>query len=186
MGRWSWSNRNTVEDCKSIDIPWLSRHGYFGGFKTGGIAWKNAAGEVISSIGIQVSVDERNFGGNYVRLFYTQTNNFTNEKTELDYKVELITTPCNFGGVRYWFICPLVINGRPCGRRVGKLYLPPGGKYFGCRHCYNLTYRCQKEHDSRVDALIKNPEMLLSQIKDRDLKRALLAVKAYFKMVGRM
>jgi len=151
MGRWSWSNRNTVEDCKSIDIPWLSRHGYFCGFKTGGIEWKNAAGEVISSIGIQVSVDER-----------------------------------NFGGVRYWFICPLVINGRPCGRRVGKLYLPPGGKYFGCRHCYNLTYRCQKEHDSRVDALLKNPEMLLSQIKDGDLKGSLLALKAYFKMAGRM
>lgn len=61
-----------------------------------------------------------------------------------------------------------------------------GGKYFGCRHCYNLTYRCQKEHDSRVDALIKNPEMLLSKLKDGDLKSSLLAIKAYFKMAGRM
>jgi hypothetical protein len=32
-----------------------------------------------------------------------------------------------------------------CGRRVGKLYLPPGGKYFGCRHCYNLTYTSSNE-----------------------------------------
>jgi len=37
-----------------------------------------------------------------------------------------------------------------------------------------------------VDALIKNPEMLLSQIKDGDLKGSLLALKAYFKMAGRM
>jgi hypothetical protein len=34
---------------------------------------------------------------------------------------------------------------------VGKLYLPPGGRYFGCRHCYNLTYTsCQesRKYDS--------------------------------------
>jgi hypothetical protein len=28
---------------------------------------------------------------------------------------------------------------------VGKLYLPPGGRYYGCRHCHELTYtRCQE------------------------------------------
>jgi hypothetical protein len=30
---------------------------------------------------------------------------------------------------------------------VGKLYLPPGGRYYGCRHCYDLTYTsCQESH----------------------------------------
>ncbi|MFC1715622.1 hypothetical protein ACFL6S_18275 [Candidatus Poribacteria bacterium] len=160
MGRPSWSDRKTVEQCKSIDIPWLNRHGYFCGLKTGGMQWKNALGDVIGSISIQVSVDEEFHGGKYVRFFYTQTKNSTQEKTELDYKVQLVTTPCNFGGVRYWFICPLVVSGKPCNRRVANLYLPPGSKYFGCRHCYNLTYRCQKEHNKRVDAIIKNPELL--------------------------
>jgi hypothetical protein len=38
-------------------------------------------------------------------------------------------------------------GGPPCGRRVGKLYLPPCGRYFGCRHCYRLTYTsCQESH----------------------------------------
>lgn len=32
-----------------------------------------------------------------------------------------------------------------CHRRVGCLYLPPGGNYFGCRHCYDLTYRSSQE-----------------------------------------
>jgi len=147
MGRWSWSDRKTVEECKSIDAFWLNREGYFCGFVRGSIQWKNALDEVTGSIGIEISVDEESLEENYVRLFYTQTNNFTKEKTELDYKVELVTTPCTFGGIRYWFICPLVVNGRPCGRRVGKLYLPPGGKYFGCRYCYNLTYRsCKESH----------------------------------------
>jgi len=44
------------------------------------------------------------------------------------------------------------VNGRGCGRRVGKLYLPPGGRYFGCRQCHDLTYTsCQESH--RYDRL---------------------------------
>ena len=38
-------------------------------------------------------------------------------------------------------------GGRSCGRRVGKLYLPPGGRYYGCRYCHELTYTsCQESH----------------------------------------
>ena len=41
----------------------------------------------------------------------------------------------------------LLAGGGPCGRRVGKLYLPPGGRYYGCRHCHRLTYSsCQDSH----------------------------------------
>ena len=60
-------------------------------------------------------------------------------------KVQLTTTSCNFGGVRYWFICPLSINGIYCGRRIGKLYCAPGTNYYGCRHCYNLSYESRNE-----------------------------------------
>jgi hypothetical protein len=62
----------------------------------------------------------------------------------LDYRVRLVTTRPRFGGLRWWFVCLLIVNGRPCSRRVGKLYLPPHGRYFGCRHCHDLTYAtCQ-------------------------------------------
>jgi len=41
----------------------------------------------------------------------------------------------------------LTVNGVACNRRVGKLYLPPGGRYFGCRACYDLAYRSsQRAH----------------------------------------
>ena len=33
----------------------------------------------------------------------------------------------------------------PCGRRVGTLFLSSGGKYFGCRHCYDLSYESRNE-----------------------------------------
>ena len=185
MGRWSYSNRDVVEDCKTIDIPWLSRHGYLPGFKTGGITWNNGFSGAKSSIGIEVSANRERYRGNHLRLIYTQTDFYTKEKTDLDYKVELVTTPCNFGGVRYWFICPLTVNGRSCDRRVAKLYMPPGSRYFGCRHCHNLTYRCQKEHNKKVDALLKNPammDMVGDMAEAGNLKAALLITKAFFRL----
>jgi len=67
----------------------------------------------------------------YVRFTYTQADPEGNKK-EFDYKVPLTTTPCNFGGWRYWFKCQF------CQRRVGVLY--KRGDYFACRHCQYLTY----------------------------------------------
>jgi hypothetical protein len=54
--------------------------------------------------------------------------------------VGLTTTRPPFGGLRWWFCCPLEADGRPCGRRVHKLYLTVGATLFGCRHCHRLTY----------------------------------------------
>jgi len=61
--------------------------------------------------------------------------------------IPVTTTPCFYGGVRYWFLCPAVTDGLLCENRVGVLYLPPGGTIFGCRQCHDLTYEsCQKSH----------------------------------------
>jgi hypothetical protein len=65
----------------------------------------------------------------------------------VDYAVGLTTTRQRFGGLLWWFLCPLASQGGACGRRVGKLYLPPRGRYFGCRQCHGLTYTsCQESH----------------------------------------
>ena len=56
----------------------------------------------------------------------------------VDCIVRLVSTRPNYGGRRWWLLCPLV------GRRAAKLYLPPGGKLFGSREAYGLTYAfCQ-------------------------------------------
>ena len=57
-------------------------------------------------------------------------------------------TPCNYGGRRFWFICMI------CGRRVAVIYLKL--KYFACRHCHDLTYRCSQEADSRFNKFFQN------------------------------
>ncbi len=49
-------------------------------------------------------------------------------------------------------MCPGVVNGVPCGRRVAKLYLKH--RYFLCRHCHNLTYASRQE-TGQIGALHK-------------------------------
>jgi hypothetical protein len=47
-------------------------------------------------------------------------------------------------------ICPIVRRDGGPPRRVAKLYLPSGGKYFGSREAYGLTYTsCQESGKSR-------------------------------------
>ncbi len=143
MGRYYWDKKDTVEDCRSVSISFLKKHGYFHcyGYRSGRIFWTNSFGEETGSIGIAVDVTD----GPYVKFNYTVTDRSSGEKTDYDYKVKLTTTPCNFGGVRYWFICPLSKNGLYCGRRVAKLYKAPGANYFGCRYCYDLSYESRNE-----------------------------------------
>ncbi len=179
MGRWSHSSRLTTEDCKSISVKFLKDHHYFDveGIRHGGMNWSRG-GVKTGSISFTVSTIE---GDEYIRFLYTQTDNHSGEKTDLDYKVRLTSTPCHFGGRRWWFVCPLVVNGRDCNHRVGVLYLG-GGKYFGCRQCYNLTYRSSKEHDKRVDWLRKHPEVFESYLKSNDLNKHHLLLKARFRL----
>ena len=44
----------------------------------------------------------------------------------LDYKIRLVTTIPNYGGRRWWFICPSSRDDGGPPRRMAKLYLPPG------------------------------------------------------------
>jgi len=136
MGRYYWSKKEEADNLHKVEIWWLKKYGYLEKhcWKSGGIKWTNNWSGKESSIGFNVSLFEEE---QYIEFHYTRTKD-DGEKENLDYKVPLTTTPCYFGGVRYWFICPWYANGIYCGRRVGVLYL--GGKYFACRHCYNLTY----------------------------------------------
>lgn len=83
------------------------------------------------------------------------------ESEDVRIPVRLQTTPTQFGGERWWFTCPLVVNGIACNRRVGKLYLPPRAKYFGCRTCHGLTYQSSQEAHKmkRLPALNKQGQI---------------------------
>lgn len=132
-------SKSEADGVKKISTSFLKRNGYFNGWRSGTITWTRGYDEHKSSVGIEVSTLN---GNDYLRIYYTQTDNYSGEKKDFDYKIPLTTTPCRFGGKRYWFICPWCKNGVYCGKRVGTLY--KDGDYFACRHCYDLTYSSRK------------------------------------------
>ena len=131
-----WSNR--------LRIFWLKKNGYLpigGGWQYGGIKWTYGMSGNESSVSFTITTNGSE--GDNIKLQYTHTNRETDETENMDYRVELATTPCNYGGKRYWFICPLTKNEKYCGRRVGVLFRI--GKWYGCRHCGNIAYAKQFE-----------------------------------------
>lgn len=79
---------------------------------------------------------------------------FNRQGIERSQDIRLRWTPCNYGGMRPWFLCP------DCTRRVAKVYLPEtmylrGNAYtqgtlvywFKCRYCYDLTYLQRQQRD---------------------------------------
>jgi hypothetical protein len=156
--RWGWhSKKDTVEDCLLLNVNQLIQNRKLkdGLHIFGGWEWKNSySGEVTSSIGYELNTTDSYYC--WLRLHYTMKN--TQER--IDFKVRLVTSRPNFGGLRWWFICPLIINGEACNRRVSKIYSPPSSRYFGCRHCHDLTYTSSQDSDKRVNWLRKNPAAL--------------------------
>ncbi|MCP4481335.1 MAG: hypothetical protein GY817_00705 [bacterium] len=174
MGRYPYSNRMTVEESKSLSTKFLKKHNYFCGLNSGVVTWSRSGNKTGS---ISIKVDVLNKENAFIQFQYTQTDRTTDKKSEIDYKAKLVSTSCYYGGVRWWFRCPLVINGKQCNRKVGVLYLG-NGKYFGCRHCYNLIYESSKTHDKRLDYLLKNPGMFYSYLSSNKPSKQLLAMKA--------
>ena len=148
-GRWGYHRKATiVEVCRVLDLGKIARKGEFVPWYTGSVSWSRGE-EVVASIGYTVRPAGE---GLILQLSYRWTHAGEAEE-DVELPIRLETTPLHFGGRRWWGNCPLVVNGQACNRRVGKLYLPPADRYFGCRHCHQLTYRSVQEHDKRVDFL---------------------------------
>jgi hypothetical protein len=119
-GRWyRWSKKDTTDDYLSLDITTFAKSVDLDRWLMGSWRWTWSNGRE-SSISYIVEPGRRG-----VRLQYTSSGQ------EYDYLVPVVKTQPNYGGVRYWWLCP------SCGRRVRILY---GGSIFACRRCHNLTY----------------------------------------------
>ena len=136
---WRWQRKkDTVEQSLALGMKDLRKRLFTGA--AGTLTWTWASGGK-SRIGFYVtgSADRPT-----VHLHYRWR-----DTEDVNIPVRLQATPTQFGGRRWWFICPLIVRGIACNRRAGKLYLPPGAKYFGCRKCHDLTYRsCQEAHQT--------------------------------------
>jgi hypothetical protein len=136
---WRGSKKATVDESLALSASSLVRKkALVAGARTSGTwGWSYPGEGVHATIGYDADASDPDNA--WLRLHYRVNDE------PVDYKVRLVTTKPNYGGLRWWFICPLVrVDGGP-PRRVGKLYLPSGAKYFGSREGYGLTYTsCQE------------------------------------------
>jgi hypothetical protein len=123
----------TVEGCLPLDANRWARAGILavGGSASGDWQWTYPSGEKFV---VHYDADTQDPDQASVWLSYAWVWTATGRQESAAYTVSLITTRPHFGGLRWWFLCPLSVEGRPCCRRVGKLYLPPAGRHFACRH----------------------------------------------------
>jgi hypothetical protein len=143
MGGYSPGRRNggpVVEDGLRLDLAHCIRKGLIrpGSYAAGTIQWTlTRTGLERANISyVPNLVDPADA---WVRLIYTSTTRSTGAKRDNSYHVRLETTRPNFGGLRWWFLCPVT------GRRVVVLYLPgKGGTVFASRQASGLAYRSQR------------------------------------------
>jgi hypothetical protein len=135
VGSGSWyrfNKKSTTNECQSIDVRYLHCNGLLKPGHYFSLRWSRA-GRQTGSIGGVAYRDQ-------VTLLYRHRRGQGGEWEDIKETVPLDWTACNFGGERPWFICPVA----GCGRRVAIVYGP--GRYFLCRHCYDLTYQSQRDN----------------------------------------
>jgi hypothetical protein len=140
VGRGVVRKKTRVDRALGLDIVWLTRRADIGLPLMGSMSWESGRGE-ISTIGLEVQP------GGHLRLHYAATGH-DGVTIDYDYWVPLDTTPCFYGGRRWWFVCP----NATCRRRCRILYLSSTSGYFLCRICQNLTYRSQQVGLTKSDA----------------------------------
>ena len=133
MGRSAYGRRATCEASLSIDVREWHRLGLL---RHAGLVftWSwTRAGEPLGSVDVRTAADA-----------VILTSEGSTERKSIEQRVPVTWTRCHLGGVRPWFRCTASVDGRPCGRRVAKLYLRDA-PVFACRHCCGLAYASQQE-----------------------------------------
>ena len=127
-GRWAdvVNRKIPVELCRCLSIKQLREAGFLHDGRSGEITWVNTAGVEIGRIDLKISSEQHGV------LSLECAGQV----------IDMIQTPCNYGGFRFWFVCP-------GGCRATKLYLPPKAKQFGCRKCYDLSWLSMQENHKR-------------------------------------
>ena len=123
-GNWyRYDARPTVGECLALDVRlWRRKRVLRPGVRFS-CRWERD-GEQTASVAVRV------YDGRVVLSF--SYGGKGDVRTDVDQPVMLDWTPCNYGGSRVWFRCPV------CKRRCALLYGIE--EAFMCRQCGGLTY----------------------------------------------
>lgn len=162
-----------AEGLSAINIFFLKKDGFLpqqNQYRRSRLIWTGRGWENSINISVQTSGDEEEtINSSYIEFDYTINARTSGvEKEHINYKMPLVTTPCNYGGKRYWFICNLSRNGVYCGRRVGVLY--NSNKYFACRYCSNVAYSAQFE----------GKRLRFGSVCEPDVEKAYMDIKTFY------
>ena len=145
-GSWyRWDSKTTTESQHHIDVRWLKKWGYLQTGAMGTLSW-TCRGKVSGSIHYRMEED-------CMKLDYRHRQPGGEWET-VEQKIIFNRTPCNYGEYRTWFLCP------NCMQRMAVLF--GAGKYFLCRHCYDLTYASQQE--SKSDRLMRKARKIRERL----------------------
>ena len=132
--RWNdHTKKICVEDCLKLPIqPLIDR--WKQGQTKGQVLWKGKREAQIAYY-----IDPSSLPSTLTLRYKLISKHSTQSIEE---KIQLATTSSVNGGQRWWMLCPMLSeNGEMCGKRIGKLYLPPKRSRFGCRKCWELSYK---------------------------------------------
>jgi hypothetical protein len=121
--------RPTVEESLVIDLAWMLREGLAkpGANVAGHLTWSSWHRPIMQL--------------EYKALMATQGSErleISGREVQAHQVVKLSYTTPNFGGKRWWMLCPYR------GSLANKLYLPPGGDQFASRQVHRLSYRSER------------------------------------------
>ena len=133
-GRWyRWTTKKTtIETVNRIDTRYMKKHGMLRPGYVGTLSW-SCGDRHSGSIGFRTHHD--------CLVLNYRSREYGGEWEDVEQTICLDWTVCNYGGKRPWLLCPR------CHRRVAVLC--SDGKWFLCRHCYQLPYssRMESYHD---------------------------------------
>jgi len=139
---WQGTKKDVVDQCIVISIKELIRVRVLipGNYRRGTLVWGDFDGEAAARFEYESKLRQDGTGSLFLR--------YVGAGQQFCHWVSLRSTVPNYGGRRWWFICPLK------GIRAAKLYLPPGATCFACRQAHDLTYTSCQESGS-VDRLCR-------------------------------
>lgn len=129
-----------ADGLMKLEVWWLARQFKGRAYHASSIVWGN------EHLRVNYEFDLRQDTGYRPELRISYAIKEVENKKDIGYPIYLYESVLHFGGIRYWFACPLYRGQEQCARRVGTLYF--NGRYFGCRHCLDLTYQSKSANYS--------------------------------------
>ena len=141
MGRNS-TGANTVDSINRIEMKDLIKWGYFKKYANYNSTLSWSSGNRISMEVVNQPEESS------IRLIYTITDNYSGEKTDINYKVWIERVPSNLGkGNVLYFICPFT------HRKSRTLFRAYGSHYFKSREAYKRRIYYDSQLSSKLYVL---------------------------------